>query len=142
MSVDPNTLEEFSEQAVLLHRILEDGSVEELEGRVEAASAAGLAFKEKGKRDVILILPQEIEEIEAAPETPKKLAQKTLKAVTRTNVRQHLLDRHGLTRPEANAMTDEAAWDMHEEADHSELGHKHEEDDEEADLEIDEEAVA
>lgn len=143
MTVDATKLESYTDKSVVLQRIQEDGELIELEGKVEAASEQGMAFKEKGKRDVILILPAEIEEIEEAPETPKRIAQKTLKLVKVTNVRQHLVDRHGMLRSDANSMTDEAAMEYHDEIDHSDLGHKHESEEEEADTEAElEEEVA
>lgn len=136
MPVDPSTFKEYEGKSVILHRQTGDG-LEELEGKIEAASEGGIAFKEKGRRDPILILPTEVEELDFAPETPKKITQKTLKAVTENTVRQHLVDRHGMTRPEANKINDEEAWEIHEKIDHKDLGHKHEveevEDDEVAD---------
>lgn len=134
MSVDPSTLEEFSDKSVILHLKTDEG-IEELEGKVEAASAEGMAFKEKGKRDLRLVEADEIEEISLAPETPKKITQKKLKEPTLTGVRQHLVDRHGMPRSEANSMNDEKAWDLHDQIDHKDLGHKHvsEEEDENGD---------
>lgn len=128
MSVDPSTLATFSGKQVILHLIQDDGSVAELEGKVEDASEVGMAFKEKGKRDVDLVLPDQIEEITAAPEKPKKIVQKKLKAVTVTTVRQHLADRHGWTIGEVNEMSDDEALGVHDDLDHSDLGHKHESD--------------
>ena len=125
MSVDPSTLEQFSGKQVILHLIDEDGSVKELTGKVEDASEVGMAFKEKGKRDVDLVLPNQIEEIALAPEKPKTLAQKKLKPVTETAARQHLLDRHGYERSVVNGMSDDSAFAEHEDIDHSDLGHRH-----------------
>jgi len=130
MSVDPNTLEEFSDKSVILHLKTDEG-IEELEGKVEAASVEGMAFKEKGKRDLRLVEADEIEEIALAPETPKKITQKKLKEPTLTGVRQHLVDRHGMPRSEANSMNDEKAWDLHDQIDHKDLGHRHVADDDE-----------
>lgn len=131
MSVDPSTLEQYDGKQVIIHLIQEDGSVKEFEGKVEAASAEGMAFKEKGRRDVELVLPGQIEEISAAPVKPKSLTQKKLKPVAETSVRQHLLDRHGYDRPTVNQMSDEQAFAEHEDIDHSDLGHKHEDEDDE-----------
>lgn len=134
MAVEAATLEKFSGKQVILHLIEGDGSVSEKEGKVEDASEVGMAFKEKGKRDVDLVLPDQIEEIALAPTKPKTLSQKKLKPVTETTVRQHLLDRHGYDRSVVNAMTDEKAFDEHNDIDHSDLGHKHvAEDDENGD---------
>lgn len=132
MSVDPGTLAEFSGKQVILHLIQDDNSIVELEGKVEDASEVGMAFKEKGKRDVDLVLPEKIEEIALAPEKPKKIVQKKLKPVTETNVRQHLVDRHGMPRSQANEMADDDALKLHDGIDHADLGHKHETEDDEA----------
>ena len=135
MPVDPSTLEDFDGKQVILTLIEDDGSAREVEGKVEAASAAGVAFKEKGKRDVELVEPKSIEEIALAPVKPKNLAQKKLKPVAEQNARQHLLDRHGYDRSVVNGMTDEQAFAEHEDIDHADLGHKHVEpsEDDEAD---------
>lgn len=124
MSVDPSTLESFTGKNVVLHRLV-DGTVQELEGKVESASAVGVAFKEKGKRDIELVMPSDVENIDVAPDKPKSLAQKKLKLVTEKNVRQHLLDRHGDSRKAVSAESDEDALARHEAIDHSDLGHKH-----------------
>lgn len=133
MPVDPATLEKYDGKQVLLTVIQEDGSAKEFEGKIEAASAAGVAFKEKGKRDVELVEPNKIEEIALAPIKPKSLPQKKLKPVTETTVRQHLLDRHGYDRSVVNGMTDEQASKEHEDIDHDDLGHKHVEPDDDED---------
>lgn len=125
MTVDASTLENFSGKQVILHLIKEDGSVEELTGKVEDASEVGMAFKEKGKRDVDLVLPHQIEEIALAPEKPKTLSQKKLKPVTESTVRQHLLDRHGYERSVVNEMSDAQAFGEHNDIDHTDLGHRH-----------------
>lgn len=130
MTVDPQTLEQYDGKQVLIHLIQEDGSVKETEGKVEAASAEGMAFKEKGKRDVDLVLPSQIEEISEAPSKPKTLSQKKLKPVTTTSARQHLLDRHGYERSVMNGVSDDQAYAEHEDIDHSDLGHRHEAEDE------------
>lgn len=130
MSVDPKTLEEFDGKQVILTLKQEDGSASEQEGKIEAASEAGVAFKEKGKRDVDLIMPDQIEEISLAPSKPKKLVQKKLKPVMLGTVRQHLVDRHGYDLSVVNEMDDEKALKEHEDIDHKDLGHKHEADDE------------
>lgn len=133
MTVDPKTLEKFAGKQVLLTLRTADGA-DEKEGKVEDASEVGMAFKEKGKRDVELVMPDEIEEIALAPSKPKTLAQKKLKEPNENTVRQHLLDRHGYERSVVNKMSDEKAWSEHEDIDHTDLGHRHitEDDDDEA----------
>lgn len=124
MTVDPTTLEQFDGKQVIIHLIEEDGT-REVEGKIEAASEQGVAFKEKGKRDVDLVLPAQIYEIALAPTKPKNLSQKKLKPVADSSARQHLLDRHGYDRSVVNGMTDEQAFAEHEDIDHADLGHKH-----------------
>lgn len=131
MAISAKDLVKYDGKQVILHLVQEDGSAKEMEGKVEAASEAGMAFKEKGKRDVELIMPSDIEEIAFAPEKPKRITQKKLKPVTVTNVRQHLVDRHGMSRSEANSITDEEALELHDQVDHKDLGHKHVSDEDE-----------
>jgi hypothetical protein len=125
MTVAANTLSEYSGKQVVLHVVNDEGGLDELEGKVESASEVGMAFKEKGKRDLRLIEPSQIEEIEVAPEAPKKAAQKKLQQVTEKSARQHLLDRHGYLRSWANEVSDEEALAEHESIDHRDLGHRH-----------------
>src|SRR3954447_9273057 len=105
MTADPSTLESFDGKQVILTLVKSDGSASEVEGKVEAASSAGVAFKEKGKRDVDLIEPDSIEEIALAPVKPKNLPQKELREVTESSARQHLMDRHGYDRSVVNSMS-------------------------------------
>ena len=125
MTVAANTLESYSGKQVVLHVVNDEGGLDELEGKVESASEVGMAFKEKGKRDLRLIEPSQIEEIELAPEAPKKSPQKKLQQVTESGARQHLLDRHGYLRSWANQVSDAEAFAEHQSIDHSDLGHRH-----------------
>lgn len=125
MTVAASSLEEYSGKQVVLHIVNEEGGLDELEGKVESASEVGMAFKEKGKRDLRLIEPSQIEEIEVAPEAPRKAPQKKLQQVTTKSARQHLLDRHGYLRSWANEVSDDEAFAEHESVDHSDLGHRH-----------------
>lgn len=127
MSVDVKTLEALAGKQVILHLIQEDGSVSEINGKIEAAAEYGIAFKEKGKRDVDLVELSSIDEVVEAASKPRGLPQKKLRAVTVASARTHLLERHGLTRTEVNRLTDEEAFDQHNEIDHTDLGHDHNE---------------
>lgn len=126
MSVDPKTLTDFKGKKVILHKKQDDGTIEELEGKVEEASPIGVAFKTKGKSGLDLLSPDQIEELSLAPTSPKKLRQKKLGLATADTVRSHLVDRHGMPLSKANEATDEQALDLHSRIDHSDLGHKHE----------------
>ena len=125
MAVDPKTLADFQDKKVILVLEGEDQNYE-FEGLVEAASEAALGFKEKGKRDMVIIEPKQIVEISLAPEKAKKITQKKMNLVKEGNVRQHLSDRHGLTLEEVNRMSEEDAVKYHDGIDHKVLGHRHE----------------
>jgi hypothetical protein len=105
-----------------------DGSTESTtkEGQVQAASAAGLLFKERGKADFHIIEPDWIDSIEVTPEKEPKVTVKKLQPVTEGRVRQHLADRHGYLVEDLNAMTEASAAELHEQIDHNGLGHLHE----------------
>ncbi len=125
MAVEAAELESFINKKVILHTINDDDSTTEREGKVEAASEGGIAFKEKGKSSLDLYEVKQIEEIAAAPETPKKIRQKRLDPVETGRVRQHLVDRHGMPVSRANSMDEKAATELHDKIDHADLGHKH-----------------
>jgi len=125
MTVDASTLSQYDGKQVILHVIQADGSVEEKQGKIDGASEFGVAFKEKGKRDVVLVEPNEIEEIDFAPDKPKTLTQKKLRPIADASMRAHLLDRHAFSRKTVNEMTDTQAVEAHDLADHSDLGHRH-----------------
>lgn len=97
------------------------------EGRVELGSPIGLMFKEKGKSNVVLIEANTIEAVEElAPKEPNVVT-KTLQPIPLGRVRQHLADRHGWTKEQANGLTEAQAAEQHDALDHSVLAHKHEE---------------
>lgn len=127
MSVEVEQLESFVGKQVILHVRNEDGTLAELEGKIEAASVAGLAFKPKGQSSLDLYMPNQIEELQAAPEKPKPVTQKKLKPITLGQARQHLLDRHGVELSWAKEADEQAAFDYHAGLDHSNLGHIHKE---------------
>lgn len=126
MTVAVAELEKNVKKPVVLHVRQDDGSLKELEGKIEAASEAGLAFKEKGKSNLDLYLPNQIEEIQAAPEKPKQVSQKKLKPIDLGQARQHLVDRHGVTLSWAKEADEQKAFDYHQNLDHADLGHRHE----------------
>lgn len=95
------------------------------EGTVQAASAIGMIFKEKGKADVDIVEPDSIVSIEEVPEKEPNVTVKKLKPVT-SNFRQHLGDRHGYLPADLNKMTEAQAKEIHDGIDHGPLAHKHE----------------
>lgn len=95
------------------------------EGRVDAASAAGLLFKEKGKSDLHIIEPSWIDSIDPAAAKEPKVLVKKLKPIPLGRVRQHLADRHGYRPTDLNSLNEHQAFELHEQIDHSELAHVH-----------------
>lgn len=122
MSVDPNKLADYAGKNV---NIKLSGEYAELsgEGKVEAASTMGVAFKPKGKGTVI-VLPSDVEAIEASA-VVKKITRKSMLPATLDNVRQHLVDRHGYKVSDIEQYTPEQALEFHNSLEHGELGHDH-----------------
>lgn len=119
-------LAQYADQKVTLTFRQDDGEEVTKEGRVDTASAAGLLFKEKGKADLHIITPEAIVGIEVAPTKDPKVTVKKLQPIPLGRVRQHLADRHGYRPADLNAMSEQQAFDLHEQLDHTELAHKHE----------------
>lgn len=111
---------------VVLHLKQADNTLVELEGKIEAASEAGFAFKEKGKSSLDLYDSAQVEEIQVAPEKPKSIPQKKLKPIDVGQARQHLADRHGISMKWIKENTEQAAFAYHQTIDHRDLGHRHE----------------
>lgn len=124
MSVDPNTLVQFSGKNVNITLTGEYAALSG-EGKVEAAGPFGVSFKPKGKGSVI-VEPGDISAIETAA-VIKKITKKSLLPATLDNIRQHLVDRHGYEVEAIEAMTPEQALAWHNsDLDHAKLGHDHE----------------
>ena len=126
MTVSIDTLKEHVGKSVVLTVRQEDGSIEKLEGKIEAASEVGVGFKPKRKRDMDLLEPDSIEELKAAPTKPSQLRQKKLFPVGESKVRAHLIDRHGAPLSQVNGMSNDEAIDLHNKIDHSDFGYNHE----------------
>lgn len=99
----------------------------EVEGKAEAANALGILLKPKGRTQVDLIEADKIESVELAPDTEKKLAARTISNAEYGKARQHLLDRHGCSLEQVNALNEDQAFSQHQAIDHkaSGLGHVH-----------------
>ena len=99
----------------------------EVEGTVEAANVHGVMLKPKGQVKPEILNLDEIEEIRFAPEKAKNIKAKVLKPIEHGQARGHLLERHGLTLKEVNALSEEEALEFHESIDHvaKDLGHVH-----------------
>lgn len=125
MSVTVEELQPFVEKEVVLHKIKEDGSMEQLIGTIKAATIAGVPFKTKGKAGIDLIQVKDIEEVALAPSKEKSVTQKKLAIVEMGNARQHLIDRHGVELSWAKNASEKEAFDWHATLDHTNLGHVH-----------------
>lgn len=99
----------------------------ELEGTVDMVNAGAMIVKPKGSTMVKLIETRTIVEgsFEILPEVPRELKAKLHTGVGISNVRHHLLDRHGSSLAEVNKMVDAEALAAHNRLDHGSLGHFH-----------------
>lgn len=99
----------------------------EMEGVVDLVNLPAIVIKPKGSTMVKLITIDQIDTdtIEIIPEKPRVIKAKRHDGVGRTNVRNHLLDRHGWGLAAVNNLTDEDAQEIHDKFDHSDYGHFH-----------------
>ena len=125
MSVSLEDLQQYIKKEAVLHIVQEDGSLKEITGTIQAATVAGVVYKEKGRSNIELTEVSKIEEITAAPVKPRPVQQKKLKPIEFGQARQHLLDRHGVTLSWGKEADEQAAFDYHKTLDHSDLGHVH-----------------
>jgi hypothetical protein len=132
MTVTAVDLKQFTDKKVTLTRNLDKPNdkgetAEELEGTVMAVAGSGVMFKPKGKTSATIIDLDDIEKIDYLETSSKKLTRKTLKVVTFGQARTHVLERHGLTLGQVNAMSEKDAFDWHAAIDHeaADLGHVH-----------------
>lgn len=125
MSVAIDTLKSKVGENILLTVKREDGSTEEVEGKIEVASEAGVGFKPKGRREMDLLEAEDVLDINEAPIVETKLKQVKLKLIDLTRVKKHLIDRHGAPLSQVNALAPEQAEELHNKIDHSDLGHNH-----------------
>lgn len=126
MSVAVAELEQYAGQkVVLVYTPSGENEATEVEGTAEAANQMGVLLKPKGRQNMELIEVAQIEDIRFAPEKAKDLKAQELQLVKYGSARKHVLDRHGVTLAEANAMSEEDALSTHAEIDHTGLGHVH-----------------
>lgn len=99
----------------------------EVEGTLEAANEFGIMLKPKGQVKAEIINASDVEEIRLAPEKAKTIRAKTLKLIEEGQAKSHLLERHGYTLTQVNAMSEAEAFAIHLGIDHkaSDLGHLH-----------------
>lgn len=122
----------FEGKKVVLVRNLDKANdkgetAEELEGTLVAVASEALMFKPKGKTSSVLIEIKDVESINHADTSARKLTRKTLKIVEFGQARNHILERHGLTLTSVNALSEKDAYDWHQGLNHEELdlGHVH-----------------
>lgn len=127
MAVTAEDLQKFEEDNKVLVVYNKGDKTIEAEGTLRSVTDLAILLKLKGRTNSELIEVDEIEDIQFAPEKAKELKAKTLTPVKFGSVRQHLLDRHGYTLEQVNAMTEEDAFELHRSIDHKaqELGHVH-----------------
>lgn len=121
-------LEQYNGKRVLVTTKNGD-EANEIEGTVESGNPLGLLIKPKGKTNLVLLEIDQVIEIKVVtpPVAQKALKAKKLRKVELGQARTHLLERHGYSLKDINAMTEEAAFEFHASLDHVslDLGHVH-----------------
>jgi hypothetical protein len=126
MSVTLDDLQPFVGKAVILHKIKDDNTLEQIEGEIKMATVAGVPFKPKGSAPIELLTVAQIEEVVLAPVKAKAVSKKHLAVIELGQSRQHLADRHGISLKWCKDASEQEAFDYHAGLDHSDLGHDHE----------------
>lgn len=104
----------------------ETDPVTQVTGKVENANEIGFVFKPAGSSKSRLYQVEHIETIAMAPEAEPVLRARRLDPATLKGVKRHLVDRHGYTLEDINAMSPERGLDFHDdEVNHEGLGHFH-----------------
>lgn len=116
-------LVDYDGKKVELFLVGEEG--EAITGTVASASPEMIAFKEKGKSHLKLVKRDDIADIRIAPEAEPEMKARRLNIVNLDTVKRHLVDRHGYSLADINAMSPEDALEFHDGLDHSPLSHFH-----------------
>lgn len=95
-----------------------------LEGRILRVEAPNFAIRTQFKTWIIPL--GELLEIERLEGRRRALTVRYLRVFEASEVRQHLLDRHGLAHDLLTNIDQEVAMELHNRMDHSHLGHRHE----------------
>lgn len=122
MSVDTETLADFSGKDVNLYLVGQEGFIE---GHVEQASPAGIAFKRKGRRDIEPFFPPDIDRLEIRTKDNAKVQQKKHLPIPPEKVKTHLAQAHAVPLSTVNKYTEDEAVKAHNAIDHSDLWHNH-----------------
>lgn len=103
-----------------------DAAEFEWEGTVIAASPIAILVKPRGAMLAELIQAESIIELDVLANPNAKLILRRLRILKPHEVRQHLIDRHGMNFEVVESMNDIEAFEYHNSIDHSGLGHMHE----------------
>lgn len=116
----------YKGKMVDLTRKSPDGEPVVEQGRVIEGNELGLIFKRRSQRTSDLVEASDVLHIESV-ETARlqSIGRKNLRPPTLQSVRRHLVDFHALKISEVENLGPEAAMRMHDEIDHSDLGHTH-----------------
>jgi hypothetical protein len=102
-----------------------DGELQEQDGTLLEVNEGAIMFRQSGNKTPQIILVPVIEAIVGQAVKPKKLVAKQIKAVSASDVRQHLVERHGYALSAIEPYSPEDALAFHAGLDHSDLGHTH-----------------
>lgn len=108
-----------------------DGDVPtEITGKVLAVSNTGVVVRFKGNPRIILI-EDILDHNEVSRPRRKRVVRRVVRRIpAEVSVKQHLADRHALFMSLVHAIDEETAHEIHEQINHSDLGHFHREPDE------------
>lgn len=125
VSVELGTLD--NQRIKVSYRLESDHEVTlETEGTVIAASPIAILLKPRGAMIAEMIPAEDILAIEILQNPNAKLTVRKLRLLKPHEVRQHLIDRHGVAYSTVESMNDIEAYESHGRIDHSDLGHVHE----------------
>lgn len=123
MSIRISELPSLVETRVLLE--VQQGGDEspwELEGTLMAVSDVGVVVKTGDGTHIFL--QEHILDISKSS-IPRKIVRRKIRYIIAAQARQHLLDRHGMPWDLTKMLRPDAAREMHDKTDHSNLGHQH-----------------
>lgn len=95
-----------------------------LEGRILRVESGEFAIQTQAKTMIIPL--SELLEIERKEGQRRTLTLRYLRRMESTEIRQHLLDRHGVPYDVVAALDEEAGMEYHNRIPHQLLGHRHE----------------
>jgi hypothetical protein len=123
--IDLASFEDWVDKKIKLTYTMDNETLEAEGALLAVSSTRGVMFRKRGSQSPLLLASDSIVNIEALAEAPKKVTAKKLKAVTLSDARAHLADRHSYTLTVVNSATDEQALLAHQALDHTDLGHSH-----------------